>query len=266
VRHQKRHLWRPHHETLVCAFRGHVLPAAEVKRLRSEDAGLGLDLPDGRRLARCLRCDSWVEVEPEPLAETLPPLEELELPRRGKALRDAIVLRLIAIDRGIHCVLFGALATILILLEVHFGPIRSSAQSLLDALNRGLADTGQDQSRSFLVRELHRFLNLNPRTVVILAGTAVAYSVVEGVEAVGLWLEKRWAEYLTAVATAGFLPFEINELIKSVTVLRIIALVVNLAILAWLLWKKRLFGIGGGPAQEEEVDRRAIFGPPAPAA
>ena len=56
--------------------------------------------------------------------------------------------------------------------------------------------------------------------------------MVEAVEAVGLWHERRWAEYLTALATAGFLPFEIDELIKRVTVFRVSALVINVAILA----------------------------------
>jgi uncharacterized membrane protein (DUF2068 family) len=95
--------------------------------------------------------------------------------------------------------------------------------------------------------------------------TAIVYSVVEGVEAVGLWLEKRWAEYLTAVATAGFLPFEVHELTKRVTVLRVTALVVNVAILVWLVRRKRLFGVRGGERaveQEEEFDRRVLFGPP----
>ena len=78
-------------------------------------------------------------------------------------------------------------------------------------------------------------------------------------------IEKRWAEYLTAIATAGFLPFEIHELIKQVTWVRITALVANVAILAWLVWKKRLFGIRGGAAaleNEEEFDRASLFAPP----
>ncbi len=76
------------------------------------------------------------------------------------------------------------------------------------------------------------------------------------------------AEYPTALATAGFLPFEIVELTKRVTVFRIGALVVNIAILIWLVWKKRLFGVGGGPRslRREDIDRVALFGPPQPAA
>jgi uncharacterized membrane protein (DUF2068 family) len=266
VRTARRERWN--RETFVCAFKGHVTPAADVERLRSEDGGMGVDLPDGRRLARCLRCDAWIAVTPPvaAIAETLPALQALEVPRRGKALRDAIVLRLIALDRAAHCVLFGVLAGVLIYLELHLGPLRTKVQDLLNRLNGAAADTGQGSSQSFTVRELQKFLHLQRHALLVLAFTAVAYCVVEGVEAVGLWLERRWAEYLTAIATAGFLPFEIEELTKRVTVLRVGALVINVAILVYLVWKKRLFGVRGGTVEaEEEVDREALFGPPKPA-
>ena len=95
--------------------------------------------------------------------------------------------------------------------------------------------------------------------------TAVAYAVVETTEAVGLWHEKRWAEYLTVVATAGFLPFEILELVDKVTVLRLGALVVNLAVLVYLLWAKHLFGLRGGRRTlERGEDWDALIPRPAP--
>ena len=96
----------------MCSRRGYILPAAAVEVLRPEDAGVGIDLPDGRRLARCLRCDSWIVVPRpiEPKAHTLPPLARIPLPRRGEELREAIVLRIIAIDRLVHVVLFGAVS------------------------------------------------------------------------------------------------------------------------------------------------------------
>ncbi len=254
--------WHP--ETFVCSRRGHVAPAALVEKLRPEDAGLGVDLPDGRRMARCTRCDVWLATTPpeKPVRETLPPLKQMKVPRRGKPLREAIIIRLIAIDRGLHSILFGVLAAVLILLELNLGALRSEAQRILDLTNQ----TGQQASRGFIVDELANLLNLNKNTLLILAGTAVAYCVVEGVEAVGLWRERRWAEYLTAVATAGFLPFEIHELIDRITVLRIGALVVNVAVLVWLVWRKRLFGANGGvkglEEELEQVDREALFGAP----
>ncbi len=257
-----------HRETFACAFSGHVVPAATVARLRPEDAGLGFDLPDGRRFARCLRCDAWVRtVRPEhPEREHLPPVDQLAVPRRGRRLRDQMVLRLIAIDRGIHSVIFGTIAVGVILLDLNLGSLDTGARDLVNRLTGAASDTGPAATRSFLIRELQRFLHLHRHTLLILAVTAVAYCVVEGVESVGLWLEKRWAEYLTAIATAGFLPFEVHELIKRATGLRITALVVNAAILVWLIWKKRLFGIRGGAKAlegEEEFDRAKLFGPPA---
>jgi uncharacterized membrane protein (DUF2068 family) len=195
----------------------------------------------------------------------LPALAELHLPRRGEELREAIVIRLISIDRAVHAVVFGLLAAAVITLELKIGPLRSQAQALLNGLQATAGQTGQEPSRGFIARELQRLLNVNSHTLLILAFTAVAYCMVEAVEAVGLWHERRWAEYLTALATAGFLPFEIDELIKRVTVFRVSALVINVAILVWLVWKKRLFGIGGGAKalRHKEIDREALFGAPA---
>lgn len=263
----KRSSWQA--ETFVCAMRGHVAPAASVARLKPDDAGIGFDLPDGRRFARCLRCDAWVagSVPASPDAPSLPPIHELDLPRRDKELRQALLLRLIAVDRAIHSLLFGIVAIALVALELKLGPVQHWAASLRDQLTSTLNQTGRNPSRGFILNGLNRILKIKKNGFGVLIGTATAYCVVEGVEAVGLWRERRWAEYLTALATAGFLPFEIRELIKRVTVLRIVALVVNIAVLVYLVWAKHLFGIGG-PAEEADdnrVDRTALFGPPSAA-
>ena len=72
--------------------------------------------------------------------------------------------------------------------------------------------------------------------------------MIEVVEAVGLWLGKRWGEYFAVVATSAFLPLEIYEITEKVTALRAGALVINVAAVAWLVWSKRLFGVNGGAA------------------
>ncbi|WP_131723413.1 DUF2127 domain-containing protein, partial [Mycobacteroides abscessus] len=78
-----------------------------------------------------------------------------------------------------------------------------------------------------------------------------AYASIEFIEAIGLWLMKRWGEYFAVIATSIFLPLEIYELIEKVTVLRVLALLVNIVAVVWLLWSKRLFGLnGGGKAYE----------------
>ncbi|MEY2570896.1 MAG: hypothetical protein QOE63_1246, partial [Acidimicrobiaceae bacterium] len=187
----------------------------------------------------------------------------LHLPRRGKPLEEAILLRLIAIDRGVHAVVFGLLAVALILIDTKLFDLQRWAQDLYDRLHG--ADVGPRASHDVLTDQLRKLGTLDRHTITLLAVTAVIYSVVEGTEAVGLWLEKRWAEYLTAVATAGFLPFEIHELLDHVTVLRVGALVVNVAILVYLVWAKHLFGVRGGPKSlHEALDWDEILAPPQP--
>ncbi len=69
-----------------------------------------------------------------------------------------------------------------------------------------------------------------------LAGFAALYAVVRFVEAFGLWYERRWAEWLAALSGAVYVPVEIYELAHRVTWLRIGALVVNLAVVAYMAW------------------------------
>ena len=72
------------------------------------------------------------------------------------------------------------------------------------------------------------------------------YALIELVEAVGLWLGQRWGEYFAMVATSIFLPYEIYDLTVKITWLRVAAFVVNLLLVIYLVWTKRLFGVRGG--------------------
>lgn len=258
---------RWHNETWVCSIRGHVAPAVLAARLRDEDHTLGQTLEDGTRVCRCLRCDLWIRCPaPDPgdeAYEVVPPLHELDLPRRGKPLEDAILLRLIAIDRGFHSVLFASLALVLLVVEVRLPRIQEWAQSLADDLNGAVDNSARGGSHAFLDRQITRLADLQSGEVKVLLITASIYAVIEGVEAVYLWKERRWAEYLTVFATVGFIPFEVRELVDRVTVLRVLALVANLAILVWLVYAKRLFGVrGGAAALEEGIDWPSILASP----
>lgn len=68
---------------------------------------------------------------------------------------------------------------------------------------------------------------------------AIVYALLFAVEGVGLWLGKRWAEYLTIIATSSLVPVEVYELLKDVTWPRITTLVINLLVVIYLIWKVR---------------------------
>jgi uncharacterized membrane protein (DUF2068 family) len=69
------------------------------------------------------------------------------------------------------------------------------------------------------------------------------------VEGTGLLLRKRWAEYLTVIATGSFVPMEIYEIFRHCTISRIGLLIANLAILAYLTWviRQKPAPENGGP-------------------
>ena len=70
----------------------------------------------------------------------------------------------------------------------------------------------------------------------LFAGLAVFYSTIRFVEAYGLWHERRWAEWLAALSGAVYVPVEIYELALHVTWLKLGALVLNLVVVAYMVW------------------------------
>jgi len=257
-------------ETWVCSIRGHVVPAARVGRLEPADGALGVEIDGGGRLCRCLRCDLWVRTaDPGPDQITgarLPPHDGLPRPRRGPQLEDAIVTRVIALERAVHCLVFAVAAVVLAVVDTDLGGLRSTAQAWATSLQGTIDNSGRGGSHAWLVRHLDDVGEWRLDAVRVLLVLAVAFALLEGVEAWGLWHERRWAEYLTVVATAALLPLELHELTVRVTVLRLGALAVNLAVLVWLVWAKRLFGLRGGrPADPAGPDWESLLTSPPPA-
>ncbi len=254
---KQRFLPKFHYELLVCGIRGHELVGTDAAEIRVLDGSFVREA-GGLRWYRCLRCDSWLALQPpdHPTRRHPAPETEIDLPLRGKALRDKIVLRLIAINRAFHFVLLAALAALIFVFASH----RDQLQRLVDKIDAafyGTAAAGHAQHSHGLLHDAERLVTLNVGTLRLIGFAAVAYAILEGTEAFGLWFQYRWAEYLTLIATSLFLPLELYELSKTVTVLKVLALVVNLAIVFYLLLAKRLFGLRGGAAGDlaaREVD------------
>jgi uncharacterized membrane protein (DUF2068 family) len=249
---------RFHYELLVCGLRGHELLGTDAAALRAEDAIFAREMA-GQRWHRCVRCDSWLPfadpVSPE--REHPPPRDEIQLPLRGRPLRDKIVLRLIAIDKAIHFVVLALLSVAVFLVASNETDLRDLFYAVLGAIHGVTGGPTTERDGAF-VHRIDDLLSLPSGRLHLIGVALAAYAVLAAVEAVGLWLQRRWAEYLTLIATSALLPLEIYELAKGVTALKVIALVVNVAIVVYLLIAKRLFGIRGGAAAEEAVRARDV--------
>jgi len=240
-----------HYELIACGLRGHELIGMDAAEIRAADAPFVREIA-GTRWHRCLRCDSWLPLPPpaDPSRPYPPDREHIALPLRGKALRDLFVLRLIAVDRALHFVVLGILAAAVFLFAANRTALQGTYLKVLQALQGSLGGTSPEPQHGGILGELSKVFSYSNRRLIVTGLALSAYAVVEGAEAVGLWLTQRWAEYLTLLATAALLPLEIYELAVRVSPLKIIALIVNVAVVVYLLYAKRLFGLRGGAAAE----------------
>jgi uncharacterized membrane protein (DUF2068 family) len=249
------------YELVGCGLHGHELLGTDVANIRPEDSLVAREDADGLRWYRCLRCDSWLPLQPpeQPARHYLPNRSVIELPLRGKPLRDKYVLRAIAVDRFVHFLVLAVLAVALLLFVHDRAVLDQYWVRILRGIQAGVGGPAHDTSATSagLFGEVNKLFTADS-THLLLAGLALAaYALLEGTEAVGLWLMRRWAEYLTFIATSVLLLPELYELSHQLSVLKIVTLVINLVVVIYLLFAKRLFGLrGGGEAEqrEREVD------------
>jgi uncharacterized membrane protein (DUF2068 family) len=191
---------------------------------------------------RCLRCGAFVPGPPNGSG----PAGDAPLVLRGRALRDAFVLRLLAAERLVRGVLLIALAYGVHRFEGSQDALRKLFDDELPLLTPIGDRLGIDLQDSGPVHAIQTALETRSDTLSLLVWGILAYGALQLLEGTGLWLLKRWGEYVAVVGTSLFVPLEVHELLDRVTVLRVLALLVNLFAVAYLLYTKRLFGLRGG--------------------
>jgi uncharacterized membrane protein (DUF2068 family) len=221
-------------ESIVCGCRGHITYATDQPALNERLSGttaLG-------EVWRCLRCGEFTLGTPHGRGRA----DDAPLVLRGKVLRQAGIVRALAIERGIRAVLIGLAAWAV-------WKFRSAQGSLQTALDRDLPllrASGIKVDQMTAISELEKALAAKPSTLTLLTVVLLAYAVLELVEGVGLWLLKRWGECFAVVATAVFVPLEVYDLTRGLTLTRALTFTINIAAVVYLLVSKRLFGLRGG--------------------
>lgn len=244
-----------------CGLRGHITfepsEPALAERLR-------VVTPVGAAW-RCLRCETFVVGAPHLTG----PADEAPIVLRGSALKDAVILRVLAVERLVR-------GTFLLLLGYgiyRFNGSQGSIQRMLNTDLPLLAPLGRQLHVSFEdsgpVRLLSTALSYDHTTLRLIMVGVLAYATLQLVEGVGLWLLKRWGEYVAVVATSAFVPWELYEVVGHTSPVKVVLLLVNLAAVFYLVWTKRLFGARGGHAAFRaerhaasllEVERAAVMG------
>jgi uncharacterized membrane protein (DUF2068 family) len=236
-----------------CARRGHVLGHLADPTLRPLTGPVPVGAAEGI-LLRCLRCGVWVDPDAmgvgEVVGSTGTPAEvaDLPLPVRGGHGRRIGLLKLVAVERFAKGLALISGALVAYEVASNRGSILAYVERLLLAFRPLGQELGVHLTGSPLVTRVEGWLGGSGDPVRLAGLAMLAYGIVQIVEGIGLWGGWRWAEYLAAVATSAFIPLEVYELIDKPTPLKAVALILNIVIVIYLVFKGRLFGIRGGHA------------------
>jgi len=111
----------------------------------------------------------------------------------------------------------------------------------LHLLHKDVAAVVDHWINAFRVDPHNRFIHwVLARVPLVDVGTFI-YAAVFLTEGTGLALHKRWAEYFTIITTGSFLPLEVYEIIHHATVAKSVALVINIAVVVYLVRELRRY-------------------------
>ena len=96
-----------------------------------------------------------------------------------------------------------------------------------------------DPGNRFVDAALARAARLRPEQIRKLGLGSFLYGALFLAEGTGLWLEKRWGEWLTVIITSSLVPVEIYEIYRHPSWVKVAVLVINLAIVGYLIYRIR---------------------------
>ncbi len=123
-------------------------------------------------------------------------------------------------------------AALFILLGI--GAIKLLHSDLVDVVTRFIVGLRFDPEGRFVNLILEKVALINPHRLKLISFAIFAYAALDIIEGTGLVLRKTWAEYVTLILTASFLPWEMFEIFHHVTWLKIVLTLLNIAVVVYL--------------------------------
>jgi len=147
-------------------------------------------------------------------------------------------------DAFIKVIIVERIAKAIVLTALGIGLLVAGQKGWLDtwadyAENQLNLDVGRGIIMQLLLRALVYIGAFNH--ISLIAVSAILYAALEATEGIGLAMRRRWAEYLTVIATGILIPYEAYEVVAHPTLFKVGALLLNLAVVGYLAYRKRLF-------------------------
>lgn len=141
----------------------------------------------------------------------------------------------------------GALLVIAIFKFVKGALLMALAFSALSLLHKDVASHVEywldqiriDVDNKFIGGLLSKLQLIHTKELKEISALGAGYAGLFLTEGTGLLFRKRWAEWLTIVATSSLMPIEVYELVEKFTALRLFALLINAAVVLYLIYLVR---------------------------
>ena len=128
----------------------------------------------------------------------------------------------------------------LLFVALGVGAIRLLHKDLVDVAEHFILAMRFDPEGRFVNLFLDKVALIDPHRLKQISAVVFAIAALDIIEGTGLVLEQVWAEYVTLVLTASFLPWEFFEIVRHVTWIRLVLLAINLAVVMYLLYYVKL--------------------------
>jgi uncharacterized membrane protein (DUF2068 family) len=126
-----------------------------------------------------------------------------------------------------------------VLLALAFGALSFLHKDVASEVEHWLDQLRIDPDNQFIGALLSKLQLIHTKELKELSALGAGYAALFLTEGTGLLFRKRWAEWLTIVATSSLMPFEVYELLKEFTALRLLALLINAAVVLYLIYLVR---------------------------
>jgi uncharacterized membrane protein (DUF2068 family) len=136
--------------------------------------------------------------------------------------------------RGLRLIAAFKLLKGFALLAVGIGALKLLHKDVAAVVEHWINVFQVDPHNHYIHSLLGKLSILDDRRLKELSVGTFVYSAIFLVEGIGLAMGKRWAEYFTIITTSSLLPLEIYELAKHESLGKIFALLINLAVVAYL--------------------------------
>jgi uncharacterized membrane protein (DUF2068 family) len=125
------------------------------------------------------------------------------------------------------------------LIALGVGAFKLLHKDLGEVMEHWTMALGLDPGNRFVDAALSRASNLSPEQIKKLGLGSFLYAALFLAEGTGLWLLKRWGEWLTVIITGSLVPVEIYEIYRHPSAVKVMVLVVNLGVVGYLIHHMR---------------------------